>query len=128
MLRTIWTWKICAYSFNEKIAFLDDSTNQIIQLSSNTGSFESPIQVDLEERITTLVYAPTEAKFYAGSDQGAIYKVDMDGAIETFYQSNNLINEIYLMGAFVGVFTNSANLEIFDKNGAKVIIAPLSII
>ena len=111
---------IHAYSFNEKIAFLDDSTNQIIQLSSNTGSFESPIQVDLDERITTLVYAPTEAKFYAGSDQGAIYKVDMDGAIETFYQSNNLINEIYLMGAFVGVFTNSANLEIFDKNGVSL--------
>ncbi|MGB0217593.1 MAG: hypothetical protein ACPF9E_19415, partial [Alteromonas oceani] len=63
---------------------------------------------------------PTEAKFYAGSDQGAIYKVDMDGAIETFYQSNNLINEIYLMGAFVGVFTNSANLEIFDKNGVSL--------
>ena len=111
---------IHAYSFNEKIAFLDDSTNQIIQLSSNTGSFESPIQVDLEERITTLVYAPTEAKFYAGSDQGAIYKVGMDGAIETFYQSNNLINEIYLMGAFIGVFTNNANLEIFDKNGVSL--------
>lgn len=109
---------IQSYVFNETVTFFDNTVNQIIQLDSETLSFNAPIRLSVTADITSLAYSSSDQMFYAGSAEGATFAIDLGGNSETLYESGYTVNHVSVVGAFIGILDENYELVVVDKNGA----------
>ena len=109
---------IQTYTFDGTITFFDSAEKQIIQLNSETLSFNAPITIDVADDLSSLAYSSSDQMFYAGSLQGVVYAIDSTGAGVILYESDFAVRKVSLFGEFVAFIDDGYDLTTVDKNGS----------